>query len=51
MSSMKEILVVANRTLGGETLFEAVRERAAGGDVKLPARRTPNQAWRRALHL
>ncbi len=31
---MKEVLVVANRTLGGETLLEAVRERAAAGDVK-----------------
>jgi hypothetical protein len=30
---MTEILVVANRTLGGETLLEAVRERAAAGDV------------------
>lgn len=31
---MKEILVVANRTLGGTKLFEAVRERAAAGDVR-----------------
>jgi hypothetical protein len=32
---MKEILVVANRTLGGEKLLEAVRARAAaGGDVR-----------------
>lgn len=30
---MKEILVVANRTLGGEKLLETVRERAATGDV------------------
>ncbi len=30
---MREILVVANRTLGGEKLLEAVRERAAAGDV------------------
>jgi hypothetical protein len=30
---MKEILVVANRTLGGEKLLEAVRKRAAAGDV------------------
>lgn len=30
---MKEILVVANRTLGGEKLIEAVRERAAAGDA------------------
>ncbi|HEY5192972.1 MAG TPA: hypothetical protein VIJ39_03740 [Solirubrobacteraceae bacterium] len=30
---MKEILVVANRTLGGEKLLEAVRARAADGDV------------------
>ncbi len=29
---MSEILVVANRTLGGEKLLEAVRERAASGD-------------------
>ncbi|HEY5044305.1 MAG TPA: hypothetical protein VII53_00425 [Solirubrobacteraceae bacterium] len=31
---MKEILVVANRTLGGTKLFEAVRARAAAGDVR-----------------
>src|ERR1700684_1121088 len=30
---MKEILVVANRTLGGEKLLKTVRERAAGGEV------------------
>jgi hypothetical protein len=30
---MKEILVVANRTLGGEKLLDAVRKRAAGDDV------------------
>jgi hypothetical protein len=30
---MKEILVVANRTLGGKKLLDLVRERAAGGDV------------------
>jgi hypothetical protein len=30
---MKQVLVVANRTLGGEKLLEAVRERAATGDV------------------
>jgi hypothetical protein len=30
---MKEILVVANRTLGGEKLLEAVRKRAAAEDV------------------
>ncbi|HEY1835071.1 MAG TPA: hypothetical protein VGG08_11580 [Solirubrobacteraceae bacterium] len=30
---MKEILVVANRTLGGEKLFEAVRSRAKGDEV------------------
>jgi hypothetical protein len=30
---MREILVVANRTLGGEKLLETVRERAAAGDV------------------
>src|SRR5258707_9757526 len=31
---MKEVLVVANRTLGGAKLLEAVRARAAGGDVR-----------------
>jgi hypothetical protein len=31
---MREVLVVANRTLGGEKLIEAVRERAAAGDVR-----------------
>jgi len=31
---MKEVLVVANRTLGGGKLREAVRERAASGDVR-----------------
>lgn len=31
---MQEILVIANRTLGGEKLLEAVRERAAAGDVR-----------------
>jgi hypothetical protein len=30
---MKEVLVIANRTLGGAKLLEAVRERAAAGDV------------------
>lgn len=30
---MKEVLVIANRTLGGEKLLETVRERAAAGDV------------------
>lgn len=30
---MKEVLVVANRTLGGEKLLDAVRTRAAQGDV------------------
>jgi len=30
---MKEILVIANRTLGGEKLLDTVRERAASGDV------------------
>src|SRR3982074_2346042 len=30
---MKEILVVANRTLGGSKLVEAVRERARGGEA------------------
>jgi hypothetical protein len=30
---MKEVLVVANRTLGGEKLLDAVRARAAQGDV------------------
>jgi hypothetical protein len=31
---MKEVLVVANRTLGGAKLLQAVRERAAEGDVR-----------------
>ena len=31
---MKEVLVVANRTLGGARLLAAVRERAAAGDVR-----------------
>jgi hypothetical protein len=31
---MKEVLVVANRTLGGEKLLDAVRSRAASGDVR-----------------
>jgi len=31
---MREILVVANRTLGGEKLLDAVRARAAAGDVR-----------------
>jgi hypothetical protein len=31
---MKEVVVVANRTLGGAKLLEAVRERAAAGDVR-----------------
>jgi hypothetical protein len=31
---MKEILVVANRTLGGAKLLEAVRQRAASGDTR-----------------
>src|SRR5882672_4044878 len=31
---MKEVLVVANRTLGGAKLLEAVRARAAGGDAR-----------------
>jgi hypothetical protein len=31
---MKEVLVVANRTLGGAKLLEAVRSRAATGDVR-----------------
>lgn len=31
---MKEILVVANRTLGGKKLLDAVRARAAVGDVR-----------------
>ena len=31
---MKEVLVVANRTLGGAKLLEAVRARAADGDVR-----------------
>ncbi len=31
---MKEVLVVANRTLGGENLLEAVRRHAAAGDTR-----------------
>ena len=31
---MKEVLVVANRTLGGEKLLDAVRARAASGDAR-----------------
>jgi hypothetical protein len=31
---VKEVLVVANRTLGGAKLLEEVRSRAAGGDVR-----------------
>jgi hypothetical protein len=31
---MREVLVVANRTLGGAKLLDAVRERAAAGDVR-----------------
>jgi hypothetical protein len=31
---MKEVLVVANRTLGGAKLFESVRERSAQGDAR-----------------
>jgi hypothetical protein len=31
---MQEILVIANRTLGGEKLLEVVRTRAAAGDVR-----------------
>ena len=31
---MKEVLVVANRTLGGKKLLDAVRARAASGDVR-----------------
>jgi hypothetical protein len=31
---MREILVIANRTLGGEKLLDAVRERAAQGDTR-----------------
>jgi hypothetical protein len=31
---MKEVLVVANRTLGGAKLLDAVRTRAASGDVR-----------------
>jgi hypothetical protein len=31
---VKEVLVVANRTLGGEKLLDAVRERAASGDAR-----------------
>ncbi len=31
---MREVLVIANRTLGGEKLLDAVRERAAQGDTR-----------------
>jgi hypothetical protein len=31
---MREILIVGNRTLGGEKLVEAIRARAASGDVR-----------------
>jgi hypothetical protein len=31
---VKEVLVIANRTLGGVKLLDAVRERAAAGDVR-----------------
>jgi hypothetical protein len=31
---MREILVIANRTLGGKKLFDEVRARAASGDVR-----------------
>jgi len=31
---VKDVLVIANRTLGGAKLLEAVRARAAGGDVR-----------------
>ena len=31
---MREVLVIANRTLGGAKLLETVRERAASGDVR-----------------
>jgi hypothetical protein len=31
---MKEVLVIANRTLGGTKLIEAIRARAAAGDVR-----------------
>jgi hypothetical protein len=31
---MREILVIANRTLGGKKLFDEVRSRAASGDVR-----------------
>jgi hypothetical protein len=31
---VREVLVIANRTLGGAKLLEAVRERAASGDVR-----------------
>src|SRR5262245_37234092 len=33
-SEMNEVLVVANRTLGGAKLLEAVRARASAGDVR-----------------
>ncbi len=45
---MKEILVVANRTLGGAKLLEAVRARAAAGRRPLPPGRAPEPSPRRA---
>ena len=48
---MKEVLVVANRTLGGAKLLEAVRARAAAGRRPLPPGRAAEQALRRARDL
>jgi len=43
---MKKVLVVANQTIGGATLLETVRERAAAGDVSfalvVPRSRPPH---------
>ena len=47
-TGMKEILVVANRTLGGDKLLEAVRERAGRRARPLPPGRAPEQALGRA---
>ena len=48
---MKEVLVVANRTLGGAKLLEAVRARAAEGAVALPPGGSAEQALGRLRDL
>ena len=45
---MKEVLVVANRTLGGAKLLDAVRARAAEGDVRFRLVVPQQQPARRA---